>query len=635
MALFDNKTKPVSQEKALTAPIVARTQFIAKELSDVATRHKIAVSELDFTITDTETFIRINQSGAEAEWGKIANYDLNHIEDTAHCLDKFFEIKQIHDIEIFLKNPNSTFQKFQTAIGTNATKCKIYLNIKQGSHLGSVAGFEDEYMEYINKAKAKAGVLIYMFDDMLRDYVSKVAAIVKVNGSLEYAKDEMVLISSSFEPTKTIDDKLVKYYEHSENMSDADRIDYSKRGFIYGAIEGELLMEYIKPQKGTAGRDCRGAFIDSAEPLVSNIPTFKCDSTIEISETAASIQYKAKTKGYVSLDSDLYSIKPDLEIKEVSFRKTGSVFTNLDSDVALNVKENDSLKDAIGSGMSVEIHEINIKGSVGSNSHVKAKMAKIEGQTHKTSTIESDELFIHIHKGMAIGENVTVDILEGGSIKAKNATIDHAAGGTILAQNIVIDLCSSNVKATASKTIEIRAIDGGDNIFTIDPTTMMSSDDDMHHDEKETADLHTQLAYLMRDIKKDEEAWKNSSVAFANLKKRLIHYKSNGVKIPDSFLSQYKEFMKMQEKLNELKGEYDAKNQRLIFLTTKNSVFQDDITKCRIINRGSWVGYNEVVFKLIRPDIRLVYKPAENSSEKVFGVVEVEDGIFEIKAVKE
>jgi hypothetical protein len=34
-------------------------------------------------------------------------------------------------------------------------------------YLGSVAGFEDEYMEYINKAKAKAGVLIYMFDDML------------------------------------------------------------------------------------------------------------------------------------------------------------------------------------------------------------------------------------------------------------------------------------------------------------------------------------------------------------------------------------------------------------------------------------------------------------------------------------
>jgi hypothetical protein len=220
-------------------------------------------------------------------------------------------------------------------------------------------------------------------------------------------------------------------------------------------------MGILSPKKELLEEIAR-CFIDSPEPLVSNIPTFKCDSTIEVADTPASITYKAKVKGYVSLESDLYSIKPDLEIKEVSFRKTGSVFTNLDSDVALNVKENDSLKDAIGSGMSVEIHEINVKGSVGSNSHVKAKIAKIEGQTHKTSTVSADELFIHIHKGAAMGETVTVDILEGGSIKAKNVTVDHASGGTILAQNIVIDLCSSNVKATASKVIEIHAIDGGD-----------------------------------------------------------------------------------------------------------------------------------------------------------------------------
>jgi hypothetical protein len=73
LALFGKTETSAVKSSAITTPIVARTQFISKELNDVATRHKVAVNELDFHITDTETFIRVNQSGAEAEWSKIAN----------------------------------------------------------------------------------------------------------------------------------------------------------------------------------------------------------------------------------------------------------------------------------------------------------------------------------------------------------------------------------------------------------------------------------------------------------------------------------------------------------------------------------------------------------------------------------
>ena len=42
----------------------------------------------------------------------------------------------------------------------------------------------------------------------------------------------------------------------------------------------------------------------------------------------------------------------------------------VDSDVSISVKETDAIKDAIGSGMNVEVTEINIEGNVGSNSKV-------------------------------------------------------------------------------------------------------------------------------------------------------------------------------------------------------------------------------------------------------------------------
>jgi hypothetical protein len=63
--------------------------------------------------------------------------------------------------------------------------------------------------------------------------------------------------------------------------------------------------------------------------------------------------------------------------------------------------------------------------------------------------------------------------------------------------------------------------------------------------------------------------------------------------------------------------------------------FQDNILDARVINRDDWLGYNEIRFKLVDPPIELVYKPEEGSSERAFGLVELNDGTFEIQAMEE
>ncbi|MCK4974283.1 MAG: hypothetical protein KAR81_03440, partial [Sulfurimonas sp.] len=59
------------------------------------------------------------------------------------------------------------------------------------------------------------------------------------------------------------------------------------------------------------------------------------------------------------------------------------------------------------------------------------------------------------------------------------------------------------------------------------------------------------------------------------------------------------------------------------------------IFDARIINRDRWVGHNELIFKLIDPQIELSFKPPEGSESKIFAVVETEDATYEIQAVHE
>jgi len=84
-----------------------------------------------------------------------------------------------------------------------------------------------------------------------------------------------------------------------------------------------------------------------------------------------------------------------------------------------------------------------------------------------------------------------------------------------------------------------------------------------------------------------------------------------------------------------IKKEFALKNDQLNLLTTKTASFQDNIFDARIINRDRWIGHNEIVFKLVDPPIEVSMKPQEGSQDKIFAIVEQEDGTYEIEAVKE
>ncbi|SFV67884.1 FIG00469647: hypothetical protein [hydrothermal vent metagenome] len=635
MALFGSKEK--KQTSKAVRPTVVRTQNVAKELQAIAKNYEVRVDTLDFNILDIETYTRINDGTKETEWESVQNQDLYELDDETALLNPHFQIKQTYEIEIFspsVETPKPC-PKLKIAVGANASKCKVYLSILEGSSVAKSATLEDDLLSIINKKKIRAGILINIFDEMVSGVVSKITAQARVLGKVEFKEAKAILIAQGFEPTATTNDKLILHYEESDAQDENKKVDYASRGFIQSTKKDELLIEYIKPRHGVPGRNCRGEFLEPTEPVIANEVTFNIDSTIKEVDTEESIEYRANENGYIAFNDNTYTIKTDMDVGEISFKTTGSINSGVDSDVSLNVSETDLEKDAIGTGMSVEVSEIDIDGNVGSNARVVALRATVAGQTHKTATIKADDLNINVHKGKAYGKNIKITRLEHGEIDGDVVEVSQALGGQIRAKEISIEICASHIHATASKRIEIQKLQGSENIFTIDPVLKKDAVAGLHDNKETIKKIENSVHEIGKEIEKYTKLIETGTPAFLKIKKHLVHYKKNGVKLPASFVQKYKQFTGMQEHLKEIQSEYEVKNDQLTLQTTRTVSFQDNIMDARIINRDRWIGYNEIRFQLVDPPLELVYKPAEGSSGKIFGLVDLGDGEFAIEAVSE
>jgi hypothetical protein len=609
-------------------PVVVRTDNVAKELMRVSSSYKVPVSSLDFKLLSMQTFTK---SGAEntEDWIELTSDELHELNNDSQLLIPDFQIKQTYEIEIFTLIDTPVLNTLKVSIGANSTVTKVYLTIKEGSTLEYYDEFAQDFILLINKKKLRANIMINIFDDCMSEAVKALRAKLQVNETIIFDKKEILQVAQGIEPDPTIDDALILHYESKQaNEKESDRVDYSKRGYLLSAVKDELLIEYIKGKKGNPGRDCRGKFLEPKEPVVANEPTFSVSDKIEVVETDTSILYKAKENGYVIFENATYDIKSEVDIGEISFKTTGSIETDLNADVSINVKEKDVLKDAVGMGMEVEVNDIHVEGNVGPNAKIRAMKAEIEGQTHKSSFVESDVLSINIHKGKAKGREVHITRLEHGEIEADVVTVSQALGGKITAREIIVNTLGSHVKLTASHSITIDKLQGGENIFTIDPLVSMECKTSVEDGMKIIKEETRKLKDLQMEVKRHEMLIKKNEASYLDIKKRLIHYKKSGIKMPSAFVKKYKQFHSLYEHFDKLKLELKNKEDNIELMQAKFNSAQNDIFEARVINNDRWRNHNEIIFKLIDPAIEVSFIPEHNSAIKILGLKESDEEFY-------
>jgi len=626
--------KDKDNEKSEFKSIIVESENIPREIKSIAAANNLSLSELDFKIIKIKTSFLL---GKDDVWQEADKEKLKQFKEKEFILNPDLKIKQIYKVDIFKVEEDENAPILPPIVlGGNKALTKVIVTIKKDIEVKYFSKIENKIIEEINKKKIRAGILVGVLDDLMYKEIKTVVSGIRVNGIM--SEESMFVVCQGIDPILPINDDFIYHYKKNLSKSEDEqgRVDYSKRGYIQAVSEGDCIMEYIKPQVGTPGRNCQGKFISVKEPQADKEILINHTENILKKEDEERIRYVAGKNGYVTEENPgSFDIQENMEVDEVSFKTTGSIETDISAEVKMNITEDDVFKDAIGPGMSVETYELNIKGNVASGAKLKAEKLTIGGQTHQTSIIEAKTAEITIHRGTVTAEEINVDRLEGGKIIGDIINVKQAIGGEIIGKNIVIEELASNVNIIASDTIEIKELKGTNNKFLIDPSMTKEFNDSIKKITKEIKDLSLKLKQIPKYLEEKKRVIDKTKPTVKMVQEKILELKRDGKIPPATLVAKIREFQKSVNEYNESLKKYKDDKHKLKNLKEDLNQVQMKVFSAKVINHSPWKEFNEIKFKLISPALEIVYNTKEHEIIREISLKEIEDGQYEIKRSSE
>lgn len=288
-------------------------------------------------------------------------------------------------------------------------------------------------------------------------------------------------------------------------------------------------MEYIFPKKGRNGRGLDGATIVVPEPTIKYAGVMKIDErSIRSTQDEKGVSYFSLVSGFVKREKGIFVVAQDLYLEAVSM-KTGSIVPGSDKEITLTVEQKNAGEDAVGAGLRIDIKTVDISGTVGENTKIKACDLSIDAQTHKKSTIDvSGVANIKLHRGDLKAKEANIDVLEGGTIEGDIVRIKKMLGGEIIARKVYIETLFAHGKIIALESIEVDNIEGEGNTMIIDPASF-----GVYHEQiAELTAKALEKENRLRDDKKElgmkQFAFKEKNVQMKRFQQRIADAKNSG-----------------------------------------------------------------------------------------------------------
>lgn len=134
------------------------------------------------------------------------------------------------------------------------------------------------------------------------------------------------------------------------------------------------------------------------------------DESIYTEELEDRIKYFSANYGFLNKDHTGYCIANNLKLSQIGLKTTGSIKTNIDENINLEITNFDISDDAIKSGIvNVQASNIKVNGNVGATK-LYGKNISIKGLTHAKSEIFAQDIFITTHKGTLQADTVYIKI---------------------------------------------------------------------------------------------------------------------------------------------------------------------------------------------------------------------------------
>lgn len=618
MALFDNKPKPA---------LVRQTDNVAGAIKEIATAHGVPLSFVDFSVQNTITEVKMPTSTQFEELSVATSSMLNN---NSLLIDPDFFIRQIHKVT-FRINTEKPKPILAVEVSSDKTRTKAYATILPTSTIREFANLREFIINELNKVKLRYSMIINFKEGTFRSDVGNLVNKIRVHGGV--TEPFRVQLCEWLAPKATIDDELILHYKNKKMPKENERIDYADRGFINAVEAGDLLVEYVKPKAGVAGRDFRGVHIPVKEPKNQFSPVLSVDdASVDTAIDENSIKYYALTKGFASFSGDNLSVGDVLEVDSIDFKNTGDIKGGIDKDIKISIKAKTHTEDSIGPNSKVEASEIDIAGSVASGAVIRAQKILIKGQTHSTSKIFATEADIGVHRGTLEAETVKIDRLEYGKVNAKEVMITRAIGGFVSARVVTIRALHSHMTIVASQKVVIESLEGGENRIFIEAAAYKEDKTRLKELLEEKKILAKSKIELSNKYKIKRELLERNKTQAEQIKQRIDSEKKAGRVVPSVFVDRYREFLELMKEARSISDDLAAISAKITELDDGINSIQNTVFNAVVVNRGVWINYNEIKFRLISPLKEISFVPPENTKISELKLEQVGLEEYEIRA---
>ncbi|ELW8266813.1 DUF342 domain-containing protein [Campylobacter coli] len=591
---------------ALDEKIISYTENPSRELLSVASRTNIALNELDFHLLAFSTQYCLENT----EWIKIAEKDLTLFEKDEVFLKEDLQIKQEYKIEIFHQTrQDKTANAIKLIANKNLTKIVAQINFNELKYHEKLT-FELLQIIYKKMLKLKFLIGIRIFD-----FKKELIRICNEHKKNTLNKTLQINVAKGVEPIQSQDEALVLLYKEKAKDYTIDE----KRSGIIAVDENEVVLRYNKFKQGKEGKDLNLHTLKVIDANQNKIK-FNCSSlafkTVEYEDYT---EYLALKKGYVVEDQDKFDIANLLEFNnKVDFKNIGIIRAGLDKNVKINIKFISDMQDAVNSGVEIECEELNITGSVGSNTNLKATRMRVEGTTHTKSKIYAKEAYIKTHRGFAQADKLNIDLLEGGNIKAKEVRIKKSLGGVIEADRIYIEQLESNNSCVFYNNVVIERFEGKNNKFH---TKIKKMDKDY---DQELLKIKNEISSLHHKISKLKQYILSNKNNVLDIEKKVLELKNQGQNIPSQYEKFLKNFSIQNANLNKLQNQEKELLEYRKKIHDELLALEEDLFKAKFINKsGKWSDMNEIRFSLLEPKEDIFYSSSTKESAKFIALKKI------------
>lgn len=582
----------------LEEKILSQTQNPYKELSSIASRVKLDVNELDFNLLSFSTQYRFG----DTQWNKISEKELVLFDNDETFLKENLQIKQEYKIEIF-HNPNHNITMDSIKLVANKALTKIIAEIE----FHRLKYHDKLALELLQGIYKKMLKLNFFIGIRIFDFKKELISLVTQHKTKAFKNPMQLIVARGVDAIPTQNESLILNYQDKTKNYTLDE----KISGIIPIDENEVAIRHLKAKRGKEGKNLNLHILNILDPKEQKLK-LSCSNAFKVVENENSVDYIATKKGFVVQNAEKYDISNVLDFNDsIDFKSVGVIRAGLDKNITINVKFSSDMQDAVNSGVKIECEELNIAGSVANNTELRATKLKIDGTTNSKAMLYAKDAHIKNHRGYIEGENVSIDLLENGTIKAKVVKIKKSLGGNIEADKIYIEDVTSNNSCTFYQSAIVERFEGENNKFL---AKIRSLDKDY---DKEFIFIKSELEKIVKKIHTIKQHILTAKNGVLAIEKKVNELKNAKQSIPPQYEKIIKEYnyynrevAKLENKRKELLTKESDMRKELVEL-------QKILIEAKFINKsGKWTNMNEVRFALIAPKEELFYSSTKDESAK-------------------